>query len=144
MLIPFYILIMEGIIPILIKLYLTIIPYSIILLLSELIGLLFITSYVLFFKYDDIKEAYTNINFKIITLLIFISFFGTFLVRILFIKTINDVNNINLFIIIISLYPIITILASYFILNQKLTYKQILGYILVIIGIYFLLYNNLK
>jgi len=141
MLLPFYILVIEGLIPVIIKLYLNIIPYSLILLLSQFIGLLFIIGYAFFFKYHEIKEGYINLNLKIITFIILISFFGTFLAKILFLKTINDNDNINIFIIIMSLYPIVTILASYFLLNQELTYRQILGYLFVIIGIYFLLYK---
>jgi drug/metabolite transporter (DMT)-like permease len=141
MLLPFYILVIEGLIPVIIKLYLTIIPYSLILLLSQFIGLLFIIGYAFFFKYHEIKEGYINLNLKIITFIILISFFGTFLAKILFLKTINDNDNINIFIIIMSLYPIVTILASYFLLKQELTYRQILGYLFVIIGIYFLLYK---
>jgi len=47
MLLPFYILFIEGIIPVIIKLYLTLIPYELILLLSHIIGLIFITLYIL-------------------------------------------------------------------------------------------------
>jgi drug/metabolite transporter (DMT)-like permease len=142
MLLPFLILIIEGIIPVIIKLHLTIIPYTLILLLSQIIGLIFICFYAFFFKSNEIFEGYTNLNLKIFTIIILISFFGTFIGKILFLKTINDNQNISLFLIIMSLYPIITIIASYFLLKEKLSYRQILGYFLIIIGISFLLYKT--
>jgi hypothetical protein len=71
MLLPFYILFIEGIIPVIIKLYLTLIPYNLILLLSHIIGLIFIIFYVFFFKSKDIKEGYTNLNYKIFQVLLF-------------------------------------------------------------------------
>ena len=142
MLLPFYILFIEGIIPVIIKLYLTIIPYSLILLLSQIIGLIFIISYVFFYKPNDIKDGYINLNYKILIIIILISFFGTFLGKILFLKTINDNDNISIYLIIMSLYPAITIIASYFLLKQKISNRQLIGYLFIIIGIYFLLYKN--
>ena len=142
MLLPFYILFIEGIIPVIIKLYLTLIPYNLILLLSQIIGLFFILFYVLFYKSNDIKEGYTNLNYKLLIIIILISFFSTFLGRIFFLKILNDNENINIFIIIMSLYPIITIIASYFLLKERITNRQMIGYLLIIIGIYFLLYKN--
>lgn len=142
MLLPFYILFIEGIIPVIIKLYLTIIPYSLILLLSQILGLFFIITYIFFFKQNDIKEGYLNINYKILIIIIIISFFGTFLGKIFFLKTIKDNDNISIFLIIMSLYPMITIIASYFLLKERITNRQLLGYLLIIIGICFLLYKN--
>ncbi len=142
MLLPFLILIIQGIIPVIIKLHLTIIPYTLILILSELIGLFFIAFYTFFFKSHEIIEGFTNINLKLLIIIILISFFGIFIGKILFLKTINDNENISIFIIIMSLYPMITIIASYYFLQEKISYRQILGYLLIIIGISFLLYKT--
>jgi drug/metabolite transporter (DMT)-like permease len=142
MLLPFLILIIQGIIPVIIKLHLTIIPYTLILILSELIGLFFITFYAFFFKSHEIINGFTNINLKLLFIIILISFFGIFIVKILFLKTINDSKNINIFIIIMSLYPMITIIASYYFLQEKISYRQLFGYLLIIIGISFLLYKT--
>jgi drug/metabolite transporter (DMT)-like permease len=142
MLLPFYILFIEGIIPVIIKLHLTLIPYELILLLSHIIGLIFIIFYVSLFKSKDIKKGYINLNSKILIIIILISFFSTFLGKVLFLKTLNDNDNISIFLIIMSLYPIITIIASYFFLKERITNRQIMGYLLIIIGICFLLYKN--
>ena len=142
MLLPFYILFVEGIIPVIIKIYLSLIPYELILLLSQIIGLFFIITYIFFFKPKDIKEGYINLNSKIIIIIILISFFGTFLGKIFFIKTIKENDNISIFVIIMSLYPMVTIISSYFLLNERISNKQLLGYFLIIIGIYFLLYKS--
>ena len=142
MLLPFYILLVEGITPVILKLYLTIIPYDLILILSQFIGMIFISFYVLFFKSNEIFEGYKNLNFRLLIVLILIAFFSTFLSKVFFLKTLNDNKNISIFLIIMSLYPIITIIASYFLLNEKITNRQIIGYLLIIIGIYFLLYQN--
>jgi drug/metabolite transporter (DMT)-like permease len=142
MLLPFYILFIEGIIPVIIKIYLSLIPYELILLLSQIIGLFFIITYIFFFKPKDIKEGYTNLNYQLLIIIILISFFGTFLGKIFFLKTIKDNDNISIFLIIMSLYPMITIIASYFLLKERITKRQLLGYLLIIIGICFLLYKN--
>lgn len=142
MILPFFIILIEGIIPVIIKLHLSIIPYNFSLLLSQFLGLIFIITYVLFFKSNEIKEGFANMDMKILSIFLIIAFFGTFLAKILYLKTINDNNNINIFIILMSLYPIITIIASYFLLKEQLSYSQLLGYFLVIIGICFLLRNN--
>jgi drug/metabolite transporter (DMT)-like permease len=144
MLLPFYILFVEGIIPIIIKLYLTLIPYELIFILLEIICLIFTITYISLFKLNDIKEGYINLNYKIIIIIIIISFFGTFLGKIFFIKTIKDNDNISIFVIIMSLYPMVTIISSYFLLNERISNKQLLGYFLIIIGIYFLLYKSSK
>jgi drug/metabolite transporter (DMT)-like permease len=142
MLLPFYILFVEGIIPIIIKLYLTLIPYELIFILLEIICLIFTITYISLFKLNDIKEGYINLNSKIIIIIILISFFGTFLGKIFFIKTIKENDNISIFVIIMSLYPMVTIISSYFLLNERISNKQLLGYFLIIIGIYFLLYKS--
>jgi drug/metabolite transporter (DMT)-like permease len=142
MLLPFLILIIEGIIPVIIKLHLTIIPYTLILVLSQILGLFFICSYAFLFKSHEIIEGFSNLNLKLLTIIILIAFFGTFIGKILFLKTINDNENISIFIIIMSLYPMITIIASYYLLKEKISYRQLLGYLLIIIGISFLLYKT--
>jgi len=142
MLLPFYILFIEGIIPVIIKLYLTLIPYELILFLSQIIGLIFIVFYIFFFKSNNIKEGFTNLNYQLLFVIIIISFFSTFLGKIFFLKTLNDNENISIFLIIMSLYPMITIIASYFLLKEKITNRQLFGYLLIIIGICFLLYKN--
>jgi drug/metabolite transporter (DMT)-like permease len=142
MLLPFLILIIEGIIPVIIKLHLTVIPYTLILVLSQILGLLFICSYAFLFKTHEIIEGFSNLNLKLLTIIILIAFFGTFIGKILFLKTINDSKNINIFIIIMSLYPMITIIASYYFLQEKISYRQLFGYLLIIIGITFLLYKT--
>ena len=141
MLLPLYILFIEGITPVLLKLYLTVIPYDFILLLTQLLTLVFICIYCFLFKSKKIKEGYINLNYKLLSIIIIISFFSSFLARILFLKVLNDNDKINIFLIIMSLYPIITIIASYFLLKEELTNRQLFGYLLIIIGIYFLLYN---
>jgi drug/metabolite transporter (DMT)-like permease len=142
MLLPFLILIIEGIIPVIIKLHLTVIPYTLILVLSQILGLLFICSYAFLFKSHEIIEGFSNLNLKLLTIIILIAFFGTFIGKILFLKTINDNENISIFIIIMSLYPMITIIASYYFLQEKISYRQLFGYLLIIIGISFLLYKT--
>lgn len=79
MLLPFLILIIEGIIPVIIKLHLTIIPYTLILVLSQILGLLFICFYAFLFKSHEIIEGFSNLNLKLLTIIILIAFFGTFI-----------------------------------------------------------------
>ena len=134
--------IIDGLIPVIFKLLLTVIPFNLFLVLSLIFGLLFICSYAFLFKSHEIIEGFSNLNLKLLTIIILIAFFGTFIGKILFLKTINDNENISIFIIIMSLYPMITIIASYYFLQEIISYRQLFGYLLIIIGISFLLYKT--
>jgi len=142
MLLPLYILLIEGITPVILKLYLELIPYDFILLTTQIITLIFIIIYVYFYKSNEIIDGYNSLNYTNLFIIIILAFFSSFLARIFFLKTLNDHQNINIFLIIMSLYPIITIIASYFLLKEKLSYQQLFGYFMIIIGIFFLLYKN--
>jgi len=138
---PLTIILIEGIIPIIIKLYLSTIPYHFLLLLTQILGALFIGTYVYLFKPHEFSQGISNINPKIFLIFFLIAFFGTFLAKKLYLKVINDNHNINIFIILMSLYPVITIIGSYFFLKEKLSYYQLLGYFLIILGIILMFYK---
>jgi drug/metabolite transporter (DMT)-like permease len=139
---PLLIVLIEGIIPIIIKLYLTTIPYHFLLLLTQILGAIFIGSYVYLFKPHEFSQGLSNINAQIFLIFLLIAFFGTFLAKKFYLKVINDNPNISIFIIIMSLYPIITIIGSYFFLKERLSYYQLLGYFLIILGIFLMFYKN--
>jgi len=129
-----------GIIPIIIKLHLSHIPHTLLLLFIQIIGIFIISSYIFFFKPQEFNFTKININFNIIFFIILTAFFGTFLANKLYIKIINESNNFNINMIITSLYPIITIIASYFILKEYLNQYQLFGYLFIIIGISIIFY----
>ncbi len=139
---PLLIILIEGIIPIIIKLYLTTIPYHFLLLLTQILGAIFIGSYVYLFKPHELSQGLSNINTQIFIIFLLIAFFGTFLAKKFYLKVINDNPNISIFIIIMSLYPIITIIGSYFFLKEKLSLYQFLGYFFIILGIFLMFYKN--
>lgn len=139
MLYPFIIALVWGSIPIIIKLYLSFLPHVCIILLQSIV--LFISSllYVFFFKYKDFIIGLGNITYKNILLLALVFFIASFICNILYLHILKKDTIISPLIIFI-LTPLITIIISAIVLNEILNIKQIFGCILVLIGIFFLIY----
>jgi len=98
--------------------------------------------YTFIFNYDKIILGYKNITLKFIILLIFTFFISSFICQLLYLKTLHFYNP-TIPVLIISSGPIITIITSYYILNDKIKNIQLFGIILIFIGLYLLLkYKN--
>jgi len=128
-----------GFLPVLIKMYLNIIPYVLILSLQSLV--IFVSSliYVIFFKYKDFIEGINNISYKNIFILIFIFFIASFICNLIYLNILKKDTIISPLIIFI-LTPVVTIISSSLILNEILNIKQLIGCALVSIGIIFIVY----
>lgn len=94
--------------------------------------------YTIFFNYNKIVEGYSNITLKFILILIITFFIASFICEILYLRTLKN-NNPSIPVLIIALAPIITIIASYYILDDKLETIQLFGCVLIIMGFYLLL-----
>lgn len=139
---PFIISIIWGVFPIILKLYLSIIPHEFIMLISSLTLFISTFIYTFIFNYDKIILGYKNITLKFIILLIFTFFISSFICQLLYLKTLHFYNP-TIPVLIISSGPIITIITSYYILNDKIKNIQLFGIILIFIGLYLLLkYKN--
>jgi len=96
--------------------------------------------YTFFFKYDELIEGYKKANIKVIIILIITFLFGSVLANILYLKYLKHTNS-NIMLIIVGLAPAITIIAAYFLLEEQLTYIQVLGTLIILIGLVIILYK---
>lgn len=111
---------------------------------------LFITSIIFFFStliyilvFNDFNEIYSqiiNFNASLLLLIIINIFIVTFFSQILYCYVLQNIDKVHKITIIIGLYPIITLILSVLILNEKITFKTLIGFILALIGISIIFY----
>jgi len=140
MLIPLFISIIWGLVPIIIKLYLHEITAEFIYLFSSIVLFIGALIYTYFFKYDELIEGYNKSTYKTIIILIVLFFIASVISKLLYLKYLKK-NNANILSIIIGLAPAITVIAAYFLLNEKLTSSQLFGTIFILIGLIFILHK---
>jgi transporter family protein len=133
MIIAFIIAIIWGIIPIIHKLLLNDISYHTIIIFSAIT--FFVAS--LIYSYIYYKDIYNDINKQNnkIIYIIFCAFLGLFLANILYYNALKHTNNVSIITTITALYPLVTLLLSYFILYEKISIINFIGIILIMIGI---------
>lgn len=134
-LLAFLIAIIWGISPVLLKILMMNIniPIYILIFIQSLIFFICSIIYIFIYKTNEIYQNLNDIK-SYIPILILISFFTTYIANILYIYIIKSNININLMILIISLFPIITIIFSYIFLKQKITINFIFGILFIFIG----------
>jgi transporter family protein len=137
MIIAFIIAIIWGIIPIIHKLLLNDISYHTIIIFSAIT--FFIAS--LIYSYIYYKDIYNDINKQNnkIIYIILCAFLGLFLANILYYNALKHTHNVSIVTTITALYPLITLLLSYFILYEKISIINFIGIILIMIGIILLM-----
>jgi len=114
------------------------IPTYLILFIQGFIFFIASLIYILIFKFNNIKDDL--IKYKTyIPLLAFIALFSVYIANLLYVVALQNKVNINILTIITGLYPVITIIFSYIILKEKITIKAIIGYLFIILGIFFIL-----
>jgi transporter family protein len=135
----FIITLIWGISPVIIKyaIHHGNIPTYLIIFIQSIIYFIASLLYVIIFKYKNFKDDLIKYR-SYIPLLAFISLFSVYIANLLYVVALQNNVNINILTIIVGLYPVITIIFSYFILKEKITLKAIGGYILIILGIFFI------
>jgi len=128
-----------GLIPIIMKIYLSFLPYIFIILIQSLVLLLSSLIYIYLFKFNDLKKGIENITIKKLFILILTFFFASFICNLLYLDVLKK-HHISSPIIIFTLTPAITIIASYLILNEFLNIQQLIGCLLIFIGIFLIFY----
>ena len=111
---------------------------------------LFITSIIFFFStliyilvfhdFNIIYNQINNSNGSLILLIIVNIFIVTFFSQILYCYILENIKTVHKITIIIGLYPIITLILSVLILNEKINLKTFIGFILALIGITIIFY----
>ena len=133
----FIVAIIWGITPIIYKSILNDLSYHTILIFSALT--FFIAS--IFYTFIYYKEISLDIKLyphKLIYITLY-AFIGLFISNILYHYAIKHTNNIAIIITITSIYPLITLILSYYILYEDISAHNIIGILLIIIGIVFLI-----
>jgi len=132
-----------GLRPIINKYLLNIINVNSLIVISGIINFIFILLYLLFIEKDTVVKDFNkllNNNNKIwLYLLIFITFAIFILIDYITFKLLKN-NKAYLIESIIAIYPLITILFGYIILNESISYKHFLGVLFIIFGIVLLSY----
>jgi len=140
MLIPLFISIIWGLVPVIIKLYLKELSPEFILLFSSFVFFIGSFIYTYFFKYNEIIEGYNKSTYKIIIILIITFLLASVISNLLYLKYLKK-NNSNILAIIVGLAPAITVIAAYFLLNETLTSLQLFGTLLILLGLGFIIYK---
>lgn len=134
----FVIAFLWGISPVLFKYILSknIPPYIIILTQASVY---FLTSiiYIIVYERDDIYGDIQK-NSKYIPFLIVISFFSVYVANVVYIFALDNKANVNIMSLIVSLAPVITLIASFLIFQEILPIKVLIGFLIIFIGLLFI------
>ena len=133
----FIVAIIWGISPIIYKSILNDLSYHTVLIFSALT--FFIAS--IFYTFIYYKEISLDIKLyphKLIYIALY-AFIGLFIANILYHYAIKHNDNIAIITTITALYPLITLVLSYYILYEDISAHNIIGILLIIIGIVFLI-----
>jgi drug/metabolite transporter (DMT)-like permease len=133
--IAFVIAFLWGISPVLFKYILQQnIPSYIIILTQASVYFLSSIIYIIVYErneiYSDIQKYSNYIPFLII-----ISFFSVYVANVLYIFALDNKADVNIMSIIVSLAPVITMIASFLIFQEVLPIKVLIGFFIIFIGI---------
>ncbi len=132
----FSVAILWGITPIIYKVFLQDVSYNLVICISGIVFFI-VSLFYSFMNYDQIsKEIYIHQN-KIIYIVV-IAFLALFLANILYYNAIKNSENVVITTTITALYPLITLILSYFILYESITINNVIGIVLILIGLIFL------
>jgi drug/metabolite transporter (DMT)-like permease len=142
-LLPFLIAFIWGLSPIVFKYIITKdkTPTYLILFIQAVVYLFACLIYIIFWKQETVHEDISR-HSKWIPLISLTSLMSIFVANLLFLYTLEKGLHVNIVNIISALYPVVTVIFAYFILNETLTYRQIIGFIITMIGITLLLYDE--
>ena len=110
------------------------IPSYIIILTQASVYFLSSIIYIIVYERNDIYgdiQKYSNY----IPFLIVISFFSVYVANVLYIFALDNKANVNIMSLIVSLAPVITLIASYLIFQEILPIKVLIGFFIIFIGL---------
>ena len=110
------------------------IPSYIIIFIQSAVYFLSSIIYIIIYEKDDIYGDIQK-NSKYIPLLIIISFFSVYVANVLYIFALDNKANVNIMSLIVSLAPVITLIASFLILQEILPIKVLIGFLIIFIGL---------
>jgi transporter family protein len=133
----FIVAIIWGITPIIYKSILNDLSYHTVLIFSALTFFIASIFYTIIY-YKEISNDIKIYPHKLLYIALY-AFIGLFIANILYHYAIKHTDNIAIIITITSIYPLITLILSYYILYEDISAHNIIGILLIIIGIVFLI-----
>ena len=133
----FIIALLWGVSPVVFRIILHDVPNSFVMLISSIVYIIGTMIYIFVFDYKNIMLSLTTKN-KLIPIIILTTFFGFFLPNLLYFYVLKYGENVNITIAITSLYPIITLVTSYLLLNDEynhLSYQKLFGFLMIVCGV---------
>jgi drug/metabolite transporter (DMT)-like permease len=110
------------------------IPSYIIILTQASVYFLSSIIYIIVYERNDIYSDIQKYS-KYIPFLIVISFFSVYVANVLYIFALDNKANVNIMSLIVSLAPVITLIASYLIFQEILPIKVLIGFFIIFIGL---------
>lgn len=123
-----------GITPIIHRMVLKHVTHYTVMFISAIVYFIFTMLYVYYNGYNDLMKD-LHLYKSYIPYLVLASFMGMFLAYMLYYQALKYTDNVNIVNIITALYPLITLILAYFILNETLTSYHLLGFLFIIFGI---------
>lgn len=114
-----------------------------IMLISACVYFIAVLIYVLFFQYKDVSFDFKN-NKRFILILTMTSFLGLFVANLLYLYIMKNAKNVNVVIVIMAMYPAISLLLAVLFLKEKLDLLGMIGFFVILTGLSILLYSNNK
>lgn len=109
-------------------------PSYIIIFILAFVYLLSSVIYIIIYEKNNFyKDLNTNINY--IPFLVVLLFFTGYLTRFLYLFALENNANVNIMSLITSLAPIVTLIASFLILREKITTNVLIGFLIIFIGL---------
>lgn len=88
---------------------------------------------------NDLKKSRQYIPIIAIT-----TIFGLFLANILYLYVVKHTHNINVVTVIMSLYPVITLVLSSWLLKEGLDIRGLIGFVLILTGMMYMLSSHIQ
>ena len=133
----FIIAFLWGVSPVLFKFILQKnIPPYIIIFFQAFVYLCSSIIYIIVYEHNDIYKDLQQ-NIKYVPYLIIISFFSVYVANMLYILALENKADVNIMSLIISLAPVITLISSFYILQEKLSIKALIGFFIIFVGLIF-------
>ena len=137
-----FVAILWGISPIVHKSAIQHVSGSFILLISAITYFLAVVAYIYFWKWKEVGKDFNMGGNIYIPLLVITALLGLFLTNVIYLYAVKHAPNINIVVIITSLYPVITLIIASLWLKESLSILGLLGLFLIVCGISVLLYSS--
>lgn len=112
-----------------------------IMLISAIVYFVAVVLYVLLFQYKQVSKDFSE-NKQFIVILAMTTFFGLFVANLVYLYVMKNAKNINVVIVIMAMYPAVTLILATLILKEKLSLHSAFGFFLILVGLSLLLYSN--